>query len=87
LFVQLAPDIALDESLKRRIRECIRSATTPRHVPARILAAPDLPRTRSGKASELAVRAVIENEPVRNRTALANPESLDYFRNLAELQA
>jgi acetoacetyl-CoA synthetase len=87
LFVQLAPDITLDESLKRRIRECIRSATTPRHVPARILAAPDLPRTRSGKASELAVRAVIENEPVPNRTALANPESLDYFRNLAELQA
>ncbi len=87
LFVQLAPAITLDESLKRRIRERIRSATTPRHIPARILAAPDLPRTRSGKASELAVRAVIENEPVRNRTALANPESLDYFRNLAELQA
>ena len=55
--------------------------------PARILAAPDLPRTLSGKASELAVRAVIENEPVRNRTALANPESLDYFRNLIELQS
>ncbi len=86
LFVQLAPAVTLDESLKRRIRERIRSATTPRHVPARILAAPDLPRTLSGKASELAVRAVIENEPVRNRMALANPESLEYFRNLAELQ-
>jgi acetoacetyl-CoA synthetase len=87
LFVQLAPAVLLDESLKRRIRERIRSATTPRHVPARILAAPDLPRTLNGKASELAVRAVIENEPVRNRAALANPESLDYFRNLSELQA
>jgi acetoacetyl-CoA synthetase len=87
LFVQLAPGVALDEALKQRIRERIRSATTPRHVPARILAAPDLPRTLSGKASELAVRAVIENQPVRNRTALANPESLDYFRDLVELQA
>jgi acetoacetyl-CoA synthetase len=86
LFVQLAPTVGLDDSLEQRIRERIRSATTPRHVPARILAAPDLPRTLSGKASELAVRAVIENEPVRNRTALANPESLDYFRNLPELQ-
>ena len=86
LFVQLAPGISLDDSLKQLIRERIRSATTPRHVPARILAAPDLPRTLSGKSSELAVRAVIENEPVRNRAALANPESLDYFRNLAELQ-
>jgi acetoacetyl-CoA synthetase len=86
LFVQLAPDITLDEPLKRRIRERIRNATTPRHVPARILAAPDLPRTLNGKASELAVRAVIENEPVRNRAALANPASLDYFRNLGELQ-
>ena len=86
LFVQLAPAVTLDEPLKRRIRERIRSATTPRHVPARILVAPDLPRTLSGKASELAVRAVIENEPVRNLVALANPESLDYFRNLVELQ-
>jgi acetoacetyl-CoA synthetase len=86
LFVQLAPDITLDEPLKRRIRERIRNATTPRHVPARILAAPDLPRTLNWKASELAVRAVIENEPVRNRAALANPASLDYFRNLGELQ-
>ena len=87
LFVQLAPAVRLDESLRQRIRERIRNATTPRHVPARILDAPDLPRTLSGKASELAVRAVIENEPVRNRAALANPESLAYFRNLPELQA
>jgi acetoacetyl-CoA synthetase len=86
LFVQLAPGVALDERLKQRIREGIRSATTPRHVPARILAVPDLPRTLSGKASELAVRAIIHGEPVRNLAALANPESLEYFRNLSELK-
>ncbi|MGC1457131.1 MAG: acetoacetate--CoA ligase [Steroidobacteraceae bacterium] len=86
LFVQLAPGVSLDERLKQRIRERIRGATTPRHVPGRIIAVPDLPRTLSGKASELAVRAVIHGEPVRNLAALANPESLDYFRNLSELQ-
>jgi acetoacetyl-CoA synthetase len=86
LFVQLAPGISLDEPLKQRIRTRIRGATTPRHVPARILAVPDLPRTLSGKASELAVRAVIHGEPVRNLAALANPETLEYFRNLRELE-
>ena len=85
LFVQLAPGSALDEPLRQRIRARIRSATTARHVPARILAVPDLPRTLSGKASELAVRAVIHGETVRNVAALANPESLEYFRNLSEL--
>jgi acetoacetyl-CoA synthetase len=85
LFVQLAPGSALDEPLKQRIRERIRGATTPRHVPARILAVPDLPRTLSGKASELAVRAVIHGETVRNLAALANPETLEYFRNLSDL--
>ncbi|HEV2703324.1 MAG TPA: acetoacetate--CoA ligase [Steroidobacteraceae bacterium] len=86
LFVQLAPGSALDEPLKQRIRERIRVATTPRHVPARIVAVPDLPRTLSGKASELAVRAVIHGEAVRNLAALANPETLEYFRNLSELE-
>ncbi len=86
LFVQLAPGVSLDERLKQRIRERIRSATTPRHVPGRIIAVPDLPRTLSGKASELAVRAVIHGEPVRNLAALANPKTLEYFRNLSELE-
>jgi acetoacetyl-CoA synthetase len=86
LFVVPAAGVALDEALKRRIRDRIRGATTPRHVPARIIAVADLPRTLSGKASELAVRAVIEGEPVRNVAALANPESLEHFRNLVELQ-
>jgi len=86
LFVILAPGATLDEDFKHRIRERIRSATTPRHVPARIVAVPDLPRTLSGKASELAVRAVVEGETVRNLAALANPEALEHFRNLPELQ-
>jgi acetoacetyl-CoA synthetase len=86
LFVVLAPGIALDEALKHLIRDRIRSATTPRHVPARIIAVPDLPRTLSGKASELAVRAVVEGETVRNLAALANPEALEHFRDLVELQ-
>jgi acetoacetyl-CoA synthetase len=86
LFVQLAAGESLDEPLKRRIRERIRDATTPRHVPARIIAVRDLPRTLSGKASELAVRAVIHGETVRNLAALANPEALEYFRNLSELE-
>jgi acetoacetyl-CoA synthetase len=87
LFVVLAAGVTLDEDLKRHIRDRIRSATTPRHVPARILAVPDLPRTLSGKASEIAVRALIEGEPVRNLAALANPEALEYFRDLAELRS
>jgi acetoacetyl-CoA synthetase len=87
LFVQLAPGVSLDEPLKQRVRERIRGATTPRHVPARIIAVHDLPRTLSGKASELAVRAVIHGETVRNLAALANPETLEYFRNLSELQS
>jgi acetoacetyl-CoA synthetase len=86
LFVVLAPGVTLDEACRQRIRDRIRSATTPRHVPARIIAVPDLPRTLSGKASELAVRAVVAGETVRNLAALANPEALEHFRNLAELQ-
>jgi len=85
LFVRLRPDVALDESLRRRIRETIRAQTTPRHVPAKILDVPDIPRTRSGKLTELAVRSAIHGEPVRNIEALANPEALAYFRDRPEL--
>ncbi len=86
LFVMLAPGVCLDEPLRLRIRDRIRSSTTPRHVPARIIAVPDMPRTLSGKASELAVRAVVEGEPVRNLAALANPGALDHFRNIVALR-
>jgi acetoacetyl-CoA synthetase len=85
LFVRLQPGYELDEALAKKIRGTIRSRTTPRHVPAKIIAVPDLPRTLSGKLSELAVRNVIHGLPVQNRDALANPEALEHFRDLAEL--
>jgi acetoacetyl-CoA synthetase len=86
LFVRTRPEVTLDEPLRRKIREAIRSGTTPRHVPAKIIAVPDIPRTLSGKVTELAVRNAIHGQPVKNLDALANPQSLEYFRNLAELR-
>jgi acetoacetyl-CoA synthetase len=87
LFVRLNPGVELDEPLKKRIRDDIRAGTTPRHVPTKIIAVPDIPRTLSGKITELAVREVIHNRPVKNTDALANPQALDHFRNLAELES
>jgi acetoacetyl-CoA synthetase len=87
LFVRLQPGIALDEGLTRRIRDTIRTRATPRHVPAKIIAVPDLPRTLSGKITELAARAIIHGEPVQNLDALANPGALEYFRNRPELSS
>lgn len=86
LFVRLRPGLALSEPLKQKIRDAIRSNTTPRHVPAKIIAVPEIPRTISGKIVELAVRNVIHGRPVKNTDALANPQALDHFRNLPELQ-
>ncbi|MBV9622214.1 MAG: acetoacetate--CoA ligase, partial [Gammaproteobacteria bacterium] len=86
LFVRLQPGVNLDEALKRSIRETIRARTTARHVPGRIIAVPDLPRTLSGKLTELAVRNVIHGRPVQNVDALANPEALEFFRDLPELR-
>lgn len=85
LFVRMKPPFVLDEALRKRIRDTIRSNTTPRHVPAKILAVPDIPRTLSGKLTELAVRNVVHGLPVKNRDALANPQALDHFRDLDEL--
>jgi acetoacetyl-CoA synthetase len=85
LFVRLKPDIQLDEPLKKKIRDTIRAHTTPRHVPAKIIAVPDIPRTLSGKLTELAVRNVVHGLPVKNLDALANPHALEHFRNLDEL--
>lgn len=87
LFVHLRPGVVLDEPLKRKIRETVRAHATPRHVPARIIAVPDIPRTLSGKPTELAVRQVIHGLPVKNRDALANPDALEHFRNLPELSS
>lgn len=85
LFVRLRAGVTLDAALERRIREEIRRNTTPRNAPAKIVAVADLPRTISGKLVELAVRNVIHGLPVRNTDALANPEALEYFRDLPEL--
>jgi acetoacetyl-CoA synthetase len=85
LFVRLREGVALDEALAGRIRRAIREGASPRHVPARILAVADIPRTRSGKIVELAVRDVVHGREVRNREALANPEALELFRDRPEL--
>ena len=85
LFVVLREGVALDETLQSRIRKVIRDNTTPRHVPAKIIAVPEIPRTISGKIVEIAVRAVVHGQPVKNTDALANPHALEHFRNLPEL--
>lgn len=85
LFVRLRDGLALDEALVARIKETIRSNTTPRHVPARVLQVSDIPRTKSGKIVELAVRNVVHGEPVKNVEALANPGALEEFRDRPEL--
>jgi len=64
----------------------IRDNTTPRHVPAKIVQVPDIPRTKSGKIVELAVRQVVHGQPVKNVEALANPEALEHFRDRPELR-
>ncbi len=85
LFVVLRDELELDDELQSEIRNVVRRNTTPRHVPAKILQVTDIPRTKSGKIVELAVRSVVHNEPVRNTEALANPAALEYFRNREEL--
>jgi acetoacetyl-CoA synthetase len=87
LFVRLTPDAVLDEMLINRIKQTIRTNLTSRHVPARIVAVADIPRTKTGKIVELAVRDVVHGDPARNIEVLANPEALDLFRNLPELQS
>lgn len=86
LFVVLREGYQLDEALNKKIRDTIRTQCTPRHVPAKIIQVAAIPRTKSGKIVELAVREVVHNRPVKNTHALANPEALDLYRDLAELQ-
>lgn len=87
LFVRLGSGAVLDDALVGRIKSTIRSGASPRHVPAKIIAVPDIPRTKSGKIVELAVREVIHGRPVKNVDALANPEALIHFANRPELNA
>jgi acetoacetyl-CoA synthetase len=87
LFVKLQENRTLDEELVSRIKRRIRDNTTPRHVPAKIVQVADIPRTKSGKIVELAVRDVVHGRPVKNLEALANPEALEHFRDRGELGA
>jgi acetoacetyl-CoA synthetase len=86
LFVKLAPGFELTEELQAKIRQTIRTNASPRHVPAKILVTPAVPYTLNMKKVELAVKKIIEGQPVLNRDALGNPEALDYYENLPELQ-
>jgi len=86
LFVRLREGIELTETLQAEIRQVIRANTTPSHVPAKIIAVADIPRTISGKIVELAVRNVVHDLPVKNTDALANPEALVLFRDLDDLR-
>jgi acetoacetyl-CoA synthetase len=86
LFVKLKEGLPLNEDLAHRIKAQIRKNTTSRHVPAKIVQVADIPRTKSGKIVELAVRDVVHGRPVKNLEALANPEALEHFRNRAELR-
>jgi acetoacetyl-CoA synthetase len=86
LFVILKQGYQLDDALRDAIRKQIRQGASPRHVPARIVAVADIPRTKSGKITELAVRDVVHGRVVKNKEALANPEALELFRDLADLQ-
>ncbi len=85
LFVMMQPGCSLNDEIIQRIKTEIRTNTTPRHVPAKILEVDDIPRTMSGKLVELAVREVIHNRVVKNKEAIANPEALELFRNLEAL--
>ena len=86
LFVRLRPEAVLTDALEQKIRLAIRQGASPRHVPARIVAVNDIPRTKSGKITELAVREIVHGRDVKNREALANPEALELFREIASLQ-
>ena len=85
LFVRLAEGLTLDEDLIKRIKSVVREGASPRHVPAKVLQVQDIPRTKSGKIVELAVREVVEGRPVKNKEALANPEALEEFAGREEL--
>ncbi|MDR2013185.1 MAG: acetoacetate--CoA ligase [Rhodanobacter sp.] len=85
LFVRLCEGITLDDALRARIIKQIRVNASPHHVPAKIVQIADIPRTISGKITEIAVREAIHGRPVKNTDALANPQALELYRNLPEL--
>jgi acetoacetyl-CoA synthetase len=86
LFVVLKSGLQLDDALRGRIKKSVREGASPRHVPAKVIAVTDIPRTKSGKITELAVREVVHGRQVKNIEALANPEALAFYKNLQELE-
>jgi len=86
LFVMLRQDVVLTEALTEKIKKQIKAHSSPRHIPAKIIQVSDIPRTKSGKTVELAVRDIVHGRAIRNKEALANPESLDQFLNITELK-
>jgi acetoacetyl-CoA synthetase len=86
LFVRLQPGLTLDDALSEKIAARLRDNTTPLHVPKKIIQVEDIPRTISGKISELAVREVIHGRPVKNTEALANPQALRLYERLEALR-
>jgi acetoacetyl-CoA synthetase len=87
LFVVPTPDAVVDDAWREKIRSRLREHCSPRHVPARVVVVPDLPRTRSGKLAELAVRDVVHGRTPGNVAALANPDALDHVRDRVELKS
>ena len=87
LFVRLNENSNLTEELMNQIKTKIRTGASPRHVPAKIISVKDIPKTKSGKIAELAVRDLIHNKPINNITALANPECLEEYKNIKELNS
>ncbi len=85
LFVITQDGVTLDDALRDRIKRAIRTGASPRHVPARVVQVADIPRTKSGKITELAVREIVHGREVKNKEALANPEALDLYRGIPEL--
>mgnify|MGYP000277112115 CR=1 FL=1 len=87
LFVRLSDGLTLDEALIKKIKLQIRQNTTPRHVPAKVLQVTDIPRTKSGKIVEIAVKCCVQNEAIKNSESLANPEALEEYRGRVELES
>ena len=87
LFVIVRDGYELDDELITKIRKQVRDNCTPRHVPAKVIAVKDIPRTKSGKITELAVRDIVHGRPIKNKEALANPDALTLFEDLAELKS
>jgi len=86
LFVVLREGESLSDDLIKRLKTQIRTGASPRHVPAKIIAVKDIPRTKSGKITELAVRDIVHGRSVKNQDALANPQALEFFKDLEALK-